>query len=85
MWRACNFTPTHSFTGPVSESFASCLGVNGSLSGDAQIHNGTGFLLLAMSRYIGDPKVIDHWPHPRFGANNGKLHRHRANNVKSQL
>jgi hypothetical protein len=38
-----------------------------------------------MSRYVGDPKVIDHWPHPRFRANNGKLHRHRANNVKSQL
>ncbi len=65
--------------------FASCLGVSGSLSGDAQIHNGTGFLLLAMSRYIGDPNVIDHWPRPRLHADNGKLHRLCANNMKSQL
>ncbi len=37
-------------------------GVSGLHPGDAQIHNGTGFLLLAVSRYIGDPDVIpDHW------------------------
>ncbi len=42
--------------------------------GCTQYHNGTGFLLLALSRYIGDPNVIDHWPRPRLRAENGKLH-----------
>ncbi len=30
--------------------------------------------LLAPSRYIGDPDLIDHWPRPRLRAHNGKLH-----------
>ncbi len=28
----------------------------------------------ALSRYIGDPDMIDHWPRPRLHAENGKLH-----------
>ncbi len=48
-------------------------GVSGSCPGDAPTHNQTGFLLLAMSRCIGDPNVIDHWLCPRLCANNGKL------------
>ncbi len=53
---------------------ASRLGASGSHPKDAQTHDGTGFLLLALSRYIGDPDIIDHWPHPRLHADNGKLH-----------
>ncbi len=49
-------------------------GLSSSHPGDAQTHNGTGFLLLALSRYISDPNVIDHWPCPRLRADNGKLH-----------
>jgi hypothetical protein len=37
-------------------------------------HNGTRFLLLALTSYIGDPDMIDHWPHPRRRADNGKIH-----------
>ncbi len=47
-------------------------GVSSLHPGDAQNHNGTG--LLALSRYIGDCNMIDHWPHPRLRADNGKLH-----------
>ncbi len=35
---------------------------------------GIGIFLLALSRYIGDPDKIDHWPHPRLSPDNGKLH-----------
>jgi hypothetical protein len=49
-------------------------GVSGLRPGDARTHNGIGFLLLALSRYIGDPDVIDHWPCPRLCADNGMLH-----------
>ncbi len=48
--------------------------VSGSHPGDAKTHNGTGFFLLALSRCVGDPDVIDHWGHPRLCADNGKLH-----------
>jgi hypothetical protein len=41
---ACNFIPIHSLTGPVGQSFASCLGGTHS-------NNGTWFLLLALSCY----------------------------------
>jgi hypothetical protein len=41
---------------------------------DAQTHNRTRFLLLALFLYVGDPEVIDHWPRPRLRADNGKLH-----------
>jgi hypothetical protein len=41
---------------------------------DAKTHNGTRFLLLALSRYIGDPDVIDYWPCPRLRSDYGKLH-----------
>jgi hypothetical protein len=75
LWRPYNFTPTHSLTGPVGQLFASCLGGQRFASwGCTKIHNKTGFLLLALSCYIGDPDVIDHWPHPRLRADNGKLH-----------
>ncbi len=53
LWRSCNLTAfTHCLTGPVVHLFASR-------------HEGgylckTGILLLALSRYIGDPDVIDH-------------------------
>jgi hypothetical protein len=61
--------------GPVGQPFASRLGGHSaSRPGDAQTHNVTGFLLLAMSCYFGDPDVIDHWPRPRLHADNGKLH-----------
>jgi hypothetical protein len=74
-WRPCNFTPTHSLTGPVGQPFASRHGGHQCASqGCTQTHNGNGFLLLAMARYIGDPDVIYHWPHPRLRADNGKLH-----------
>jgi hypothetical protein len=43
-------------------------GVSGSRPGDAKTHNGTGFLLLALSHYFGDPEVFDHWPCPRLCA-----------------
>jgi hypothetical protein len=59
LWRACNLTVfIHSSTGPVVHPFASS-------------HEGPGFnprgylceagiVLLALSRYIGDPDMIDH-------------------------
>jgi hypothetical protein len=75
VWRPCNFPPTHSLTGPVGQPFASCLGSQRFASqGCTHSHNGTGFLLLAPSRYIGDPDMIDHLPCPRLRADNGKLH-----------
>jgi hypothetical protein len=55
-------------------SFLPVYGVSGSHPGDVQTCDGTGFLLLATSRYIGDPNVIDHWPRLRLCADNGKLH-----------
>ncbi len=48
-------------------------------------HHRTKFLLLVLSRYIGDPNMIDHWPRPRPCADNGKLTRLHADDVKSQL
>ncbi len=69
LWRPCNFTPIHSLTGPVDQPFASCLGDQQFASRRCtHSHNGTGFLLLALSRYIGDPDMIDHWPRPRLCA-----------------
>ncbi len=66
LWRACNLTSfSPCLTGPVDYPFASR-------------HKGprfkspweTGILLLALSRYIGDPNVIDHcgfaWGRPRL-------------------
>ncbi len=44
-----------------------------------------GSLLLAMSRYIGDPNVIDHWPSPGSVLTMGHFTRLRAKDVKSQL
>jgi hypothetical protein len=85
LWRPCNFTPIHSLTGPVGQPFAPCLGVSGPRPGDAQTHNGTGFLLLALSRYIGDPDVIDHWPRPGSTLTMGSFTRFCADDVKSQL
>ncbi len=47
LWRPCNFTLTHSLTGPVGQPFSSHLGGQQF----AQTHNGTRFPLLALSRY----------------------------------
>jgi hypothetical protein len=59
LWRPCNFAPIHSLTGPVGQPFASCQG--GSAVHLLRMHkltNGTGFLVLALSCYSGDPDVI---------------------------
>jgi hypothetical protein len=74
MWRSCNLTPIHSLTGPVDQPLHPVQQVSASHPGDEQTHNGTGFLLLALSRYIGDPDMIDHRPPPRLRANNRKFH-----------
>ncbi len=52
LWRPCNFTPTHSLTGPVSQPFASRLGGQRfAYLGCTHSHTGTRFLLLVLSRY----------------------------------
>ncbi len=80
MWRACNLTTfIHSSTGPVVHPFASRQGTWVQYLGGYL--NETGILLLVLSRYIGDPDMIDHcglvWgglcPEPSLG--------HRADNV----
>ncbi len=58
--------------GPVGQLFASRLGVSDSRPGDAQTHSEAGFLLLALSCYIGDPDLINHWTPPRLPSDNGK-------------
>ncbi len=81
LWRACNLTTfTPCLTGPVDYPFASC-------------HEGLGFkpqggylceiriLLLALSRYIGDPDMIRSLVSLPFSGCFTKL---RADNVKSQ-
>ncbi len=51
----------------MGQSFASHLGVQRVVSrGCTHSYNGSGFLLLALSLYNGDPYVIDHWPRPRL-------------------
>ncbi len=60
VWRACNLTAfTHSSTGPVVTPLLPVMRDPGSIP-----RGGTyvkpGFLLLALSRYIGDPDMIDH-------------------------
>jgi hypothetical protein len=46
LWRPCNFTPTHSLTGPMGQPFASRLGGQQFVSrGCPHSHNGTRFLL----------------------------------------
>jgi hypothetical protein len=61
MWRACNLTSfTHSLTGPVGQPFASRYeGPGFNLQGGCLCE--TGIRLLALSHYIGDPDVIDHY------------------------
>jgi hypothetical protein len=66
LWRSCNFTPIHSLTGPVGQPYASRLGGQRLASREAQTHIGTKFLLLSLSRYIGEPNVIDYWPGHRL-------------------
>ncbi len=82
MWRPCNFTPPHTLTGPVGQPFASCLGGQWFASRDAQTHNGTWVFLLALSRYIADPNMIDHLGSMPTMGSFTKL---RTDNVKSQL
>jgi hypothetical protein len=71
LWRACNLTSfSPCLTGPVDYLFASHhKGPRFKSPGEYLCE--TGILLLAMSRYIGDPDLIDHhcglvWggPHP---------------------
>ncbi len=56
VWRPCNFTPIHSLTGLVGQLFASRQwGQRFPSRGCTHSHNRTGFLLLALPCYIGDP------------------------------
>ncbi len=61
LWRACNLTSfSPCLTGPVDYLFASChKGPRFKTPGGYLC--GTGILLLALSRYIGDPDVINHF------------------------
>ncbi len=51
-------TTTHPHSSSGSTSCFPSRGLEVRALGDGQTLNGTGFLLLAMSRYIGDPDVI---------------------------
>jgi hypothetical protein len=54
MWRPCNITQIHCLNGPVGQPFAFRLGGQQFVSqGCTHNHNGTGFLLLALSCYKG--------------------------------
>jgi hypothetical protein len=66
LWMPCNFTAIHSLTGPVGQPFASCLGGQRFASWGGKTHNGTRFLQLVLSRYIGDPDVIRTVASPPF-------------------
>jgi hypothetical protein len=57
LWSSCILTPLRSLTGLVGQLFASYLEGSGSCPGDHP-HFWNWDLLLAMSRYIGDPDVI---------------------------
>ncbi len=82
LWRACNLTSfSPCYTGPVDYPFASRQKGVGFKSPGGYLC-GTGNLHLALSRYIGDPDVIDHFcdlvwaglrPEPALGP--------RANNL----
>ncbi len=81
LWRACNptsFSPC--LTGPVDYPFASRHKGPGFKSPGGYLCE-TGILLLALSRYIGDPNMIDHcglvWGGPRSEPSQGL----RAENV----
>ncbi len=60
LWTACYLTAfIHSFTGPVVHLFSSCQrGIRVQSLGGHLCE--AGILLLALSRYIGDPDVINH-------------------------
>jgi hypothetical protein len=77
-WHACG-GPSISlqYTVPLVQWVNHCFPSRGSalrVPENARTHNGTRFLLLALSRYTGDPDMIDHWPCPRLRVDNGKLH-----------
>ncbi len=80
--RPCNFIPIHSLTGPVGWPFASRLGGQWFTSRGCKNSQWTRYLLLALSRYIGDLDVIQLQALPLFS---GCFARLSANNVKSQL
>jgi hypothetical protein len=70
LWRACNLTSfSPQLTDPVDYPFASRHKGPGFKSPGGYLCE-TGILLLAMSRYIGDPDVINHcglvWARPRL-------------------
>ncbi len=61
LWRACNLTSfSPCLTGPVDYPFASHHKGPGFISPGGYLCE-TGILLLALSRYIGDPDVNDHF------------------------
>jgi hypothetical protein len=69
-----HFSSLHSLTGPVVQPFAFHLGGQRFASvGYTHSHNGTRFLMLALSCCIGDPDVNDHWPRRRLHAVDGKF------------
>ncbi len=83
MWRACNLTSfSPCLTGPVDYPFASRHKGPGFESPGGYLCE-TGILLLVLSRYIGDPDLIDHcglvWGGPRPEPSLGLGH--RADNV----
>ncbi len=81
-----NFTPLRSPTSPVGQPFAFCLGGQWFNSwGCTHSHDGTRFFLLALSCYIGDPDVIDHWLALGSAPTMGSFTRLCADDVKSQL
>ncbi len=83
---AFNFNPIRSLTGSVGQLFAPRLEGQWITSlGCTHSHNGTGFLLLVLSRYIGDPNMIDQWPCPRLTPTMGSFTRLCDNDVKSRL
>jgi hypothetical protein len=81
LWRPCSFNPIHSLTGQVGQPFASRQGDPRFTSWGCTNSQWNWVLLLAMSRYIGDPYVIRSLASLPFSGCFVKLH---DNNVISQ-
>jgi hypothetical protein len=85
VWRACNLTSfSPCLTGPVDYLFASRQKGPSFKSPQGYIRE-TGILLLAMSRYIGDPDVIDIMASSELGFIPKPSLGHRADNVMIPL